>query len=108
MIDEVKGLAEKLRSAYGYSPTLNIAAAQCLEKLAAELEQVKRERNAAIADLKEADRLECEHCRSYGLCQVGDGEDIDCETCTIECKCRECRNGNQWEWRGLKEDTNAR
>lgn len=149
MINEARVLARKLRSAYGYSPALNMAAAQYMEKLAAELEeaenklgnllyhvtggrfskinytveemkrlvddyqqgecakceeleQIKRERDAAIADLKEADRIDCEHCRWYGLCQPAEGEDIDCEKCTNVCKCNECRNSDQWEWRGMK------
>ena len=34
MIEEARKLAERLRLGYGYSPSLNMAAAKCLDELA--------------------------------------------------------------------------
>ena len=40
MIEKARRLAQRLRLGYGYSPSLNMAAAKCLDELAAELEQM--------------------------------------------------------------------
>ena len=29
--------------------------------------------------------------------------DFECMKCEAECKCKSCRNGSSWEWRGAKE-----
>ena len=40
MIEKARRLAQRLRLGYGYSPSLNMAAAKCLDELVAELEQM--------------------------------------------------------------------
>ena len=64
------------------------------KNLTEELERVKRERDAAIADLKHGDN--CDICRDC---------DFECDTCTFDCKCRTCRDECNWEWRGIKDAT---
>lgn len=68
-----------------------------LEKLykdtLAELEQVKRERDAALLELKESVDS-CTFCKKYG----------DGRTCPMCGKCTECCG---WEWRGPKEEEKA-
>lgn len=59
------------------------------EKLRAELEQVKRERDAAVTDLKAVGKGECWVCKHFR----NGGQ-----------KCRNCEDGSNWEWRGQKED----
>lgn len=72
-----------------------------IEKLEAELEQVKRERDAAVKDLKDSDEA-CEYCANY------EGHirecNLDCYgSCKKnDCKCNGCR-GEHWQWRGVKE-----
>ena len=64
------------------------------EKLRAELEQAKRERDAAIADW----RGFCAKCAWNGKQHLSDGQmDARCRTCRENRKCN-------WEWRGQKEE----
>ena len=60
----------------------------------AELEQVKRERDAAI----ESWRGFCAKCTWNGKQYLSDGKMDD--------RCKTCRDNNKcnWEWRGIKED----
>ena len=64
------------------------------EKLRAELERVKRERGAAIADWQGF----CAKCVWNGKQYLSDGKMDD--------RCKTCRDNNKcnWEWRGIKED----
>lgn len=63
------------------------------EKLRAELERVKRERGAAIADWQGF----CAKCVWNGKQYLSDGKMDD--------RCKTCRDNNKcnWEWRGPKE-----
>lgn len=68
------------------------ACADLIESLAAELEQVKRERDAAVADLKDycyTGKVMCHYCKFLGNGRF-------CEN--------ECGDGECFEWRGVKED----
>lgn len=67
------------------------------------LETRTKERDAAIADLKEADMIDCMHCKAYNTniipCQC------DCENCKIvNCACKTCVRNSNWQWRGVKMD----
>lgn len=63
------------------------------EKLRAELEQVKRERDAAV----ESWRGFCAKCAWNGKQYLSDGKmDDRCKTCRDNYKCN-------WQWRGPKE-----
>lgn len=75
------------------------------------IEQLERERDAAIADVKESDVLyECEHCAHRRMTEEAEAcerNDFECMKCEAECKCKSCRNGSGWEWarrRREKED----
>ena len=58
-------------------------------------EQAERERDAAIADLKEIG--DCEYCS--GKCSNLETE--DCRDCSdIGCQCRTCAGCSNWAWRG--------
>ena len=75
-------------------------------RLSKRLAQVERERDAAVADLRRADSVDCEHCAHYmpfGESRC-DNDDCDCETCTQECACRTCRDNSGWTWRGVCEE----
>lgn len=63
-------------------------------KVLAELEQVKRERDAAVASW----RGFCAKCAWNGKQYLSDGKMDD--------RCKTCRDNNKcnWEWRGQKED----
>lgn len=84
------------------------AAADLIEKLSAELEQVKRERNAAIADMEEMQGCICQACKHYyqpnpnvrkWSCRVL-GE-YWADICDHDGGLLECSN---FEWRGVQED----
>lgn len=64
-------------------------AADSLEKLQAELEQAKRERDAAIVDLKML--ASCSACKYYNRPEMWG-------------KCKACEWDNNWQWRGAKGD----
>ena len=98
MTDEAKRCVEKLRNtaeslkkdsmAY-FSDEDFILAADLIESLAAELEQVKRERDAAVEDLSA--HRPCDACGLYELQGV---------------RCMQCRRYTErpyWQWRGVKE-----
>ena len=61
------------------------------EKLRAELERVKAERNAAIKDIWVPKWISCKHGESCGFISAVTGMP-DCTGCA------------DWEWRGQKED----
>lgn len=67
MIDKatVQHIVNRLNNAYGYSPTINSTAARALEALWAELEKVKKERDAAIADMEGIQGNICRVCKHY-------------------------------------------
>ena len=60
--------------------------ANLIESMYAELEQVKRERDAAVETMAENPR--CETCKHY----------------TPGYFCLGCRRGDKWQWRGVKND----
>lgn len=86
-IQNMRTVLEKVRS------TLSTLQAEN-EKLRAELERVKRERGAAIADWQGF----CAKCVWNGKQYLSDGKMDD--------RCKTCRDNNKcnWEWRGIKED----
>lgn len=66
--------------------TMMHKAADQIESLSAELEQVKRERDAAVETMAENPR--CETCKHY----------------TPGYFCLGCKRGDKWQWRGVKEE----
>ena len=70
-----------------------------IEQLESRLAQAERERDAAVHDLKLADRVDCDFCKhQYGGCTY-DG----CKDCSKPCPCGSCRNSSNYEWRGVCE-----
>lgn len=87
---EIKRLIEQLRSAAKLEAYYNSEynglynhAANALEELQAELEQVKEERDVAVEYL----RGQCRYCKRNLVCTSRKGPHSNC-----------------WEWRGLKEE----
>ena len=131
MTDEVKRCVEILRKAvrfgvidcqycpaYSVCPTGTVGwnnecmldtAADLIESLAAELEQVKRERDAAIADMERLQGLICQVCKEYYQpdpesreysCRVyGDYFGEIAEDGLLCC--------GKFKWRGVQEEKNA-
>ena len=77
-----------------------------LEKDAlAYIQQLERERDAAVAQLKEVDvssYFECAHCKHEELCDSPVWPCNDCDN--EECPCHTCSEGSNWQWRGVKND----
>ena len=61
-------------------------AADLIESLSAQLDQVTRERDAAVEQLKEFDCATCVNCNLMHLSSV----------------CKKCRNADYWQWRGVE------
>lgn len=77
-------------------------AAEVIARLMVELEQVKRERDALKAELKNIAKVQdvCTACRHYSSepnCE------FECEECRHRCMCYECTKGDRFEWRGVQE-----
>ena len=64
-----------------------------IESLSAQLEQVTKERDAAVEELNKLKR--CEHCVGYEEFLKIDGD--------IE-RCNECDEHSLWQWRGVKKE----
>lgn len=96
MIERAAKMADWLRGTYGFSPEMNAKCVQLLKDMVEEMEKLRAERDAAIADLKDAlDRGDatsfCEFCRhndDWGKC---------------EHPCNPYSGETGWEWRGLPE-----
>lgn len=88
---------------------INLTAADLIESFAAELEQVKRERDAAIADMERLQGLICQVCKEYYQpdpesreysCRVyGDHFGEIAEDGLLYC--------GKFKWRGVQEEKNA-
>lgn len=74
--------------------------ADLIESLSAELEQVKRERDAAVADMQKTPISLCEACAHYHTgYPCSGGKYVDKINITIAC--------TMFEWRGVKEGSNG-
>lgn len=79
----------------------NLEAADLIESLAAELEQVKRERDAMFEQIESA--RSCRTCKHDDFCT---GNVESCETCRKrkKCPCNPSQPECNWQWRGVKEE----
>lgn len=75
-----------------------LAVGNMIESLAAELEQVKRERDAAVEDMQKTPITLCNACAHYHTAfPCAGGKYTDKIHLSIAC--------SMFEWRGVKEDT---
>lgn len=93
MAKDAKWYAGWVRNAYAQTAEeklINLETADFIEALAAELEAVKRERDAAVEMLRSNTHCceSCKHMPGYGY------------SCTSNPKA----DGSCWEWRGVKMD----
>lgn len=66
--------------------------------------RLEKERNALLADLRDADMLECVHCAHYipvGAQCKGEGYCLECDY--KNCACNGCYGNSNWKWRGVQE-----
>jgi hypothetical protein len=68
-------------------------------KLLARVGELERELAAAKADMHHNDA--CSVCigAEQEVCKDCDRE---CQTCVLDCRCKDCRDESKWEWRGAK------
>lgn len=79
-------------------------AADLIEAQAKELEQVKRERDAAVACIiGSVDN--CDYCANKAENEKCEGADYSCYDCPEHCPCKECSNGSHFVWRGVEGGT---
>lgn len=68
------------------------------------IQQLERERDAAVEQLKAVDvnsYFECAHCKREELCNSPVWLCNDCDN--EECPCHTCTDGSNWQWRGVQE-----
>lgn len=59
---------------------------------------------ALVKDIKEnAVRDICEICIGMVIPCVNDDE-LECDNCKLECRCRSCVNCSAWKWRGETDE----
>lgn len=90
MAKDAKWYAGWVRNAYAQmaeEKQTNLEAAEFIEYIAAELEAVRRERDAAVHDLSKA-RDCCHFCKHDAV---------------YTSVCDECKDGSNFEWRGAQE-----
>lgn len=71
--------------------------------------RLEKERNALLADLRDADMLECDHCAHYipvGAQCKGEGDCLECDY--KNCACNGCWGNSNWKWRGVQEVEHVR
>ena len=102
---------------------VNTAAAELIERLTAENEELRKEiewkdmiislaqrkqakaeaeRDALTEQIKE--RHDCRDCKHNDFCDFDSYTVLDCMNCVQEgCPCAGCFDSSRWEWRGLPE-----
>ena len=80
-----------------------------LEAAQSAAETFRRERDALLADLKEAAKMDCSTCKDYApeddRCEKND---FVCRNCSRkDCPCLTCNEASNWQWRGVKTDDEA-
>lgn len=87
-----------------------IAIGARLRELTKNVAKAQRLMREAVDDLKDADMLECSHCRHYNSTDdITDCHALDCDEADYdfmicrheECKCKKCIDGSEWQWRGF-------
>ncbi len=66
-------------------------------------EKMKRERDAAVEQLKNVDTVDifyCSHCKHEELCDYNLNS---CDDCEKDCPCHTCVDMCNWQWRGVLE-----
>ena len=97
-------LIQQLESKFECSTMTIDGLTATLLKCNAIIEQLQAERDALLNDLREADMIECEHCKHY---RINDPEcSCECGTCINPCPCNECYHNNLWAWRGITKEDN--
>ena len=71
-------------------------------RLMMQVAQLTKEREAAVADLREADRIDCEHCKHYKVFSSEECQ-LECDECVLDCPCKHCIDNSCWTWRGVQE-----
>ena len=80
------------------SPDAAVALANAIELSEAKerIVELERELAAAKSDLRHNDN--CDIC--VGSLKAPDGCDCERLGCSLDCRCKDCRDESKWEWRG--------
>jgi hypothetical protein len=95
-------IAEMEKTRIIQSPDAAVALANAIELSEAKerIVELERELAAAKEDLHHNDA--CSVCigAEQGICKDCD---LECLDCRLDCRCKDCRDENKWEWRGARE-----
>ena len=88
---------------------LGLLESGCIAMFAADalayIQQLERERDAAVEQLKAVDvnsYFECAHCKHEELCNSPVWPCNGCDN--EECPCYTCSDGSNWRWRGVQHE----
>lgn len=96
LIEKLELFIEQGRSFKTYE--LLKAVVRKLRFLEAECERLKKNYDGLIADAAKAGPDTCRICKHNN--SHADECKCECAVCDLDCKCRGCREGSFWEWRG--------
>ena len=70
--------------------------------LKAENEIIKKERDTLLKQLEIAD-CSCQFCKGTDPNSPCAEANLDCDICNSGCRCKDCRENDKWEWKGVDE-----
>lgn len=76
-----------------------------------QIEELKREKELLIGIVKNyCDCIFCLHSETEPLClqEEPQGDVGECETCRLNCPCKECRYGSNYMWNGKGAEDESR
>lgn len=101
-IRQLESDKQQLEGMLHHMNQLRDAAADRALKMEERVHQLEAELDAAVRDLREADIIECEHCKHYREYDSECG--YECQTCARDCMCGDCYKNSHWEWRGVQKE----
>lgn len=63
---------------------------------------IKKERDALLKHLEIADCY-CQFCKGTDPGALCEKANLECDVCDPGCRCKDCRDNDKWEWKGVDE-----
>lgn len=75
---------------------------KAISHLVEENEIIKKERDTLLKQLEIADCY-CQFCKGTDPNSPCAEANLDCDICNSGCRCKDCRENDKWEWKGVDE-----